>query len=220
MSNRSAHNPVFIEVMESRLLLSAAPGVHHPAHHAAAAHHSHLHVKHVKTPAAMNAIAAVANAGSDPIYLQIDGVNGEVTDKNFPNAIQVLSYQSGVTAGSIRFAAGGSASRANFSNVTITKNLDTATPVLLTDLVTGKVIPQAKFSFVKTTDSGSVAYLQVTLTNVTVTSENLSSGGDRPTESLSLNFQKEQMTYTPQNADGRLGTPIVFTWNGSNFRAA
>jgi type VI secretion system secreted protein Hcp len=40
-----------------------------------------------------------------------------------------------------------------------------------------------------------------------------SSGGDRPSESISLNFTQIEIDVIPQNADGTAGTKFPVTYN-------
>jgi hypothetical protein len=56
-------------------------------------------------------------------------------------------------------------------------------------------------------------YLRYELEDVFLTSYSISSGGDRPTESVSMVYTKITMTYWPQNQDGSAGDPVVFSWN-------
>jgi type VI secretion system secreted protein Hcp len=54
------------------------------------------------------------------------------------------------------------------------------------------------------------------MSNVLITSftdAGVSADDDRPTESISFNFQALQIEYTPQNADGANGAPITRGWD-------
>jgi type VI secretion system secreted protein Hcp len=57
--------------------------------------------------------------------------------------------------------------------------------------------------------------MEITMSPVLVTSVSTggSSGDERLTENVTLNFAKVKVSYTPQNADGRADAAIVFTWN-------
>jgi type VI secretion system secreted protein Hcp len=53
-----------------------------------------------------------------------------------------------------------------------------------------------------------VTYYQITLSDVLVSGFSQSSGGDVSSESMSLNYTKFKMTYTPYSPSGVKGTPI------------
>jgi type VI secretion system secreted protein Hcp len=49
-------------------------------------------------------------------------------------------------------------------------------------------------------------YLEVTLTNCMISGRTLSSGGDAPSESVSLSYTAVQYQYTSTNADGTMSS--------------
>lgn len=63
---------------------------------------------------------------------------------------------------------------------------------------------------------GQIAYLKYELTNVIVTSYNISGSGQSesvPTESLSLNFEEIKVTYTEQDkATGQSKGNVEYAW--------
>ncbi len=85
-----------IETLEGRVFLSASPAAsHHAQPHLrqthVAAHHKPAHPK----PAHHKGSAA----GIDPIYMQINGISGDVTTLGFAGDIQLNSFQWGVGRG-------------------------------------------------------------------------------------------------------------------------
>jgi len=215
MSNRLLQSgSVFFEVLENRTMLSAAPGV---AHHHRAHHHGPTHHAKPRTPEIPGPLSLVAGSG-DPIFMQIPGVQGDVSDVNFPNDIAVSSFSWGVARTGGLFG-GGASGRAVLGNFNFTKSMDKASPALFQDVVTGKSIPTVTVFLARTTDAGSQTYAKYVFSNVSISSYNVSSGGDTPTESLSLSFTKVQFTFMSPNADGVV-TPISVTWDVRAHRLA
>jgi type VI secretion system secreted protein Hcp len=59
-------------------------------------------------------------------------------------------------------------------------------------------------------------FYRITLTDVMVTSVSIggaSGGGDRPTESFSLNYTRIEWEYIPQLPTGGSGTPVRASWD-------
>lgn len=202
-------NPALIETLESRTLLSAVPAAVHAAHAKhAAAHAVHKPVHH-KAPRVI----------ADPIYMSIPGITGEVTTKGFAGDIELHSFQWGVGRG-ISSPTGGSSDRESstpsVSEITITKNMDKTSPKLLDAILSGKDEQEVDIYFVNITRGdgglGTQVYAEYKLSDVLVSGYSVSSGGDRPTESLSLNFTKVEYSYFAQNADGTT-TPIVTNYD-------
>ncbi|MFI5377975.1 MAG: type VI secretion system tube protein Hcp [Tepidisphaerales bacterium] len=211
MTSRITRVPVPFEALENRMMLSAAPAVHHPVHAAL----------HRTAAAAIKAAAAPATAaltapasGGDPIYMNFNGIPGDVTANGHTGEIQLQSFQWGVGRG-IGSPTGSSADRESsapsVSEIVVTKTTDRATPMLLQAILTGTP-EDVKIDFVTSSRGKLSTYLEYDLSNVLISSYSVSSGGDRPMESLSLNFTKIQVKYMVANADGSV-TPISTGWD-------
>ncbi len=154
-------------------------------------------------------------AASDPIYMNFPNIQGDVLTKGFDNQIQLDSFQWGVGR-AISSPTGGTtreASAPSVSEITITKVMDKSSPLLLQSSLVGQPVGPVTISFVKQTGTGLVTYAQYTLENVLISGYSVSSGGDNPTESLSLSFTKVAFKFTPTNPDGSPGTPIQVTYD-------
>ncbi len=149
------------------------------------------------------------------IFMQIPKVNGESADKKFANAIEVLSWSWGLTqSGTTHTGAGSGAGKVNVQDLSFTKFVDTASPVLLQSCCSGVPFPTATLTMRKAGGS-QLVYMVITLTNVLISSVSLATahGDDRQTEVVSLNFGQFKYEYTPQKADGSGGAAITTTWN-------
>lgn len=152
---------------------------------------------------ALLALAAfAAGPASAAIYIKYDGIDGEVTAKGHEKWIELHSFQWGVSNG------GGSAQP---SEVNVSSFISAASPKLFIATVNGTTIPSATIDFV-TAAQPIQPYLQYELENVLISGYSVSSGGDRPVESLSLNFTKIKFSYVPMRDDGGLGAPITAEW--------
>jgi type VI secretion system secreted protein Hcp len=141
-----------------------------------------------------------------PIYMKWDGIDGQVTTTDHEKWIQLHSVQYGVSRAVQTGAAGANreGSHPTISDITVTKVFDVASPGLYRTSVAGAFDAKVKIHFTTTTKDKTETYLELELTNVLVSHYSVSSGGDQPTESLSLNFTK--IIYTPSPLDTK-GTP-------------
>src|SRR5262245_53597118 len=140
-----------------------------------------------------------------PIYMQVDGIKGEVTESKHSDWIELHSLQWGVSrAITMHVGAGKSrdAQLANVSEIVGTKNMDKASVELFRWSLGGTQGKTVKIDFVTVGGNESHTYLEVKLTECLISGFTQSSGGDRPTESLSLNFTKLEYKYTGQKPDG------------------
>ena len=133
------------------------------------------------------------------IYMNWDGVPGDVTEANHTGWIELTSFQWGIGRG-IGSAMSGQASRESsipsVSEVVVTKRMDKASPGLWTDSVAGQLNTTVKIEFTTTSKGATETFLSYEFDNTGLSGYSVSSGGDMPTESLSLNFTKMSWTYT------------------------
>jgi type VI secretion system secreted protein Hcp len=149
------------------------------------------------------------------IFLQIPKVAGESTDSKFAGAIDVVSWNWGLSqAGSAGSGTGSGTGQVNFQDVTLTKYVDKATPALMAACCAGTSYGPVVLSMRKAGNTPLV-YLVLTLGNVTISAHGhaTSSTDDRQTEQVGLHFGTVKMEYTPQNADGSGGATVTSTWN-------
>jgi type VI secretion system secreted protein Hcp len=140
-----------------------------------------------------------------------DGITGDVTTQGFEKWIELQSFQWGVGRG-IGSAMSGQASRESsipsVSEVVVTKTMDSSSPGLWTDSVAGQLNTTVKIAFTTTSKGATTQYLLYELTNTGLSGYSLSSGGDMPSESLSLNFTKVVWTFTGTDASVS-GDPVT-----------
>ena len=119
-------------------------------------------------------------------------INGDSVVDGHEKWITIQSLQFGV--GRAITTSGGGADREtsnpSFSEVTLTKSTDIASADLFMQAVCGKSLGKAELHFIQTggADKKQQVYLKIELTDAIVSSYSASSGGERPSESISLNF--------------------------------
>jgi type VI secretion system secreted protein Hcp len=139
-------------------------------------------------------------------------INGESTVTGHDKWINVDSVQFGVGRSISMIAGGGDRETSNpsFSEVTFTKSMDVASTEIMMQATCGKSLGKAEVHFIQTggTDAKGQAYCKIELEEAIVSSYSASSGGDRPSESISLNFTKISYQYDKFDGDKiTTGTP-------------
>jgi type VI secretion system secreted protein Hcp len=146
-----------------------------------------------------------------PIYCQYAKIKGDVTASGHEAWIELNSFQWGVGRG-IASPTGGSSDREaaapSVSEIVVTKPTDIATVDLLTESLHGEG-EDVTIDFVKTDKGNLNVYLSYTLNNTMISGYSLSSGGDRPQESLSFNFTKIQCRDVSLGSKNEDGSPAT-----------
>lgn len=140
-----------------------------------------------------------------PIYLKFGSVQGSVTEEGHKDWIECNSFQFGVGRG-VSSPTGSQkdrdASAPSFSEIVVTKTQDEASLPLLEAAWGGSEAVDAEIHFVRTENKKMDIYLKYKLSDVLISGYSVSSGGDRPSESLSLNYAKIEFcqdTFDPKN---------------------
>lgn len=152
-----------------------------------------------------------------PIYMEYDSgkIKGDVTEDGHKDWIELNSFSWGVGRG-ISSPTGGSADRESsapsVSEITVSKAQDKATGKLITEALQGEGVT-VKIDFTRTDKGKLVTYLTYTLENTMISGYSTSSGGDRPSESLSLNFTKVEISPQTMDKDNKLSTADRVTYD-------
>jgi|SRR4026208_415962 type VI secretion system secreted protein Hcp len=150
------------------------------------------------------------------IFAKIGDIKGESFDDKHKDEIDVMSYSWGVSqTGTMAFGGGGGAGKAQFNDFNFTTNTNKSSPLLFKACATGEHIKEATITVRKAGNESKQDYLILKMTDVMISSYNpsASSGGDRPTESVSMAFAKIEFTYKAQKADGSLDAGITTGWD-------
>ena len=145
-----------------------------------------------------------------PIYLKFDGIDGKVTAEGHEQWIAVDSLQWGVgraISSVIGTAKDREASKPSISEVSVTKLMDESSPLIFTEACVGKSKP-VQIHLVTTGTDSLDTYMEYSLEDCMVSGYSVSSGGDRPSESVSLSFTKMEMKFIPYDDAGKATSPI------------
>ena len=155
------------------------------------------------------------------IYVKYEGIDGEATHEKHKKWIDVSSIQFGVGL-AITTPTGATANREAsepaVSEVTLTKILDNSSPKLLVEACTGAKGKKVEIHLVSTGSPGNT-YCEYTLTNGLVSSYSVSSGGDRPSESISISFTKIEFKLTPYDDANKAGSPVTVSYDLSTTKS-
>lgn len=138
-------------------------------------------------------------------FLDLDGIEGESTDKVHKGKIDVLAWSFGGSQASSGHVGGGSgAGKSTFTPMSITKYLDKSTHRLLGAMAVGDHIKKGTLIVRKAGGKAPIEYYKVEMEEILVTnvSQGGSGGEDRLTENIALEFAKFKVTYQPQKQDG------------------
>jgi type VI protein secretion system component Hcp len=138
------------------------------------------------------------NPAKSGIFLDLQGVTGDSQDPDFPNQIVVLSLQFPDQL-------------IQAKELSIAKNNDVASPVLLLKSLNQDVIPSGTLTHVTVSAStGKVPTLRLKMTNIVIAGVTISGGsvGDTPIENVTLEFEKLEVFAgaTPPSSTGATGT--------------
>ncbi|WP_284945001.1 Hcp family type VI secretion system effector [Acidisoma cladoniae] len=143
------------------------------------------------------------------IYMQFPGCDGDVTESGHTSWIELTGFQWGVGRG-ISSAVGSSAERESTApqvdEVTVNKDNDISTGKLMTQALSGHGAT-VQIDFTRTYKEAQEIYLTLILTNTIISHYSHQSRGDRPGETLALNFTKVQFTTKQMSPDGTQGSP-------------
>jgi type VI secretion system secreted protein Hcp len=149
-------------------------------------------------------------------FLDLNGIEGESQDSQYTNKIELLSFSWGATNNSSYASGTGSGiGKGQIQDISCTKFVDKSSLKLMEKAVNGKPIDSGKISLLKLSGDTKVAYLEFELSNIVVTSYQVSGQGDGqlPTDHFSLHFVKVQSHYKPQGNEGDPSGSVDFGWD-------
>jgi len=146
-------------------------------------------------------------------------IPGESTDSAHTNWIEVFAvYYSAKLPSSATLASvgGRTGSRAEFSGLTIVKELDKASPLLSLNCANGEYLGDVVIEF--TAGAAKTVYHRITLKDAKVVSlvpvmSHRSSGEYIHLEEISFEYSEIYWEYTPYNDSGPTGPPVTAGWS-------
>jgi type VI secretion system secreted protein Hcp len=153
-----------------------------------------------------------------PIYIKYGDIKGDVTAAGHLGSegwVEVGSFQFGIGRG-ISSPTGGSTDRESsapsVSEIVITKTMDKSSYKWMEESLWGEG-QNVQIDFCKTDKDKLEVYATYKLEDCMVSGYSVSSGGDRPSESISLNFTKIIYEFTEMKSKNEGGDKPVTGWN-------
>lgn len=152
------------------------------------------------------------------VVIEIDAIPGESTLAMSKTGIELFSFSHGVAMGisASNSGVGRTFGRAVHQDMTIAKRLDKTSPTLNFYCSAGKTIKSAVIRVFAAADDGKpVEYYNIKMTDLILTSVAVGGGGsDRPTESISFNYNEITWTYVAHDHDkGAAAGNVATSWN-------
>jgi type VI secretion system secreted protein Hcp len=153
----------------------------------------------------------VKSAGPDPdIFLKVDGIQGESTDRTHRNEIIISSFDwMEAMQGTVSDAGAGQLIWSDFNFTMVTNK---ASPEIFLAVAKGTIIPSAKLT-VRTSGGTQIEFLTWEFKDVRFTFFSESgTTSDRPVEDFGIAFSWMRMNYTQIRPNGSAGGTISEEW--------
>jgi type VI secretion system secreted protein Hcp len=152
-------------------------------------------------------------------YLKISTINGECTESNHKNWIEVVGFNHVVTqqdSGSVSTSGSLTAGRSDHGYFTITKQVDIASPKLLFACSSGEDVKEVTLELVRAQGTDKVTYMTYKLSpSVLITAISLSgsgSGEQLPLETVAFKYAMIEWTYSSTgSAQGQVAASYDLT---------
>jgi type VI secretion system Hcp family effector len=155
------------------------------------------------------------------IFLQLEGIDSDASDKNHKGWIACDSFTDGASRATYLEVGGGSqreTSSAELHEVGLRMKMHKGSPKVFLASLVGDA-RKGTIHITRSSDTtGTKNYLEVELSDVYVTrySVDASTDGDSkvPWESISLNFSEIKKKYIPNGPDGKPASPVPVGFSG------
>lgn len=145
------------------------------------------------------------------IYLEYDGIKGNVTADGYKDHIAVESVNFAVSRG-ISMEAGNlsnrESTRPSLSEISITKAADNSVTAIFKEAVTGSAGKKVVIKFVRTGADKVQEYMDYSLENCLVSSYSMSASSEgEPMENITLSYSKLMINYSDFDKTNKSGNP-------------
>ena len=143
-------------------------------------------------------------------FLKLTDVTGESAQKGHEDQIDLASWSWGESnSGSSSDGGGSGSGKVSMQDLSFSMRINKASPVLFKFCASGTHIKEGTLTC-RRAGKEPRPYLTIKFTDCLVSSFQTggSQGDEVPHDTVSMNFSKIEYSYTPQKADGTLGTAI------------
>lgn len=148
------------------------------------------------------------------MFIKIADAPGESVDEKHKDEIDVLAWSWGMSqSGTTHAGPGAGAGKVNVQDLSFTKYVDKASPLLMLFCSNGKHVAEATL-VVRKAGETPLEYMVIVMKDLIISSVSTggSGGEDRLTENVTLNFAEVEYTYTVQKKDGSGGDKPAYKW--------
>jgi type VI secretion system secreted protein Hcp len=147
--------------------------------------------------------ACLTSQSAEPIFMRVDGIEGEVTQKGREGQIEVFAFSHEV-ASPYDVTTGQATGKRSHSPLKTVTRISKATPLLAQALGTNQILKKVEIFFWNTTQTGTEQnYFKITIENCRVVSRRLwspnkldaSTASYIPLEEVSFSYQKITWTF-------------------------
>jgi type VI secretion system secreted protein Hcp len=135
-------------------------------------------------------------------------VKGEAADEKHKAEIDVLSWSWGMHAHT-DMSSGGASGKATLDELRIVKNVDSSSTALMATLKNNEIVKKAVLT-IRKSGGNPLEYLTITLQNARITDLALDTHNTEVVERVAFAFQKINVEYKPQGADGLTRGSMMF----------
>jgi type VI secretion system secreted protein Hcp len=154
--------------------------------------------------------------------MKLGDIKGQVTESQHKEWIELHSLQYGVGRGIPTAVGAGTnreASLPSVSEIVCTKGFDNSSVELYKLALAGKAKEGVLHCVTVGGNEQTHTYLEIKLTDCLISGYSMSSGGDKPSESISLNFTKIEYRFIGLDAKGGELAPKSAGWDLSQQKA-
>jgi len=151
------------------------------------------------------------------IYMEMDGIKGNVTSENYKDQVEISFFNFSVSR-SIDMTPGSVANRESgnpqLSEIQLTKPLCNASPHLFNASVASAQGKPCKIHFVRTADGASAEFMTYELSDCVISGYSISAegsdvgDGSPPLENIVLSYTKLIVSHTQYDKSNKVGQPV------------
>jgi len=153
------------------------------------------------------------------MFLKVEGVKGESTDSIHKEWMEVMSFSHGLSqapGGALSSEGALTGGRADHSDFSIVKRLDSASPTLAILLCRGSAIKEIVFELCRATGD-KTTFMKYTFKNCIVSGYRPGGSGvgddPLPLEEVSFRYGEIYYEYTPTSPTGQKGAAVKAAWS-------